>query len=47
MRRIKEKKKITSTVKTSQMSKKWQYLTSIEVSFLSQNLQNDRVTPRL
>ena len=36
-----------STMKTYQMPNKWQYLTSIKVSFSSQNLQNDTVKPRL
>ena len=34
-----------STMKTHQMPNKWQYLTCIKVSFSSQNLQNDIVTP--
>ena len=36
-----------STIKTHQMPNKWQYLTCIKMSFSSQNLQNDIVTPRL
>ena len=36
-----------STMKTSQMPNKCQYLTSIKVSFSNQNLQHDIVTPRL
>ena len=36
-----------STMKTHQMPNKWQYLTCIKVSFSSQNLQNDIVTPIL
>ena len=48
MRRIKEKEKNdTSSMKTHQMPNKWQYLTCIKVSFSTQNLQNDIVTPRL
>ena len=35
-----------STMKTHQMSNKWQHLTCIKVSFSSENLQNDIVTPR-
>ena len=43
-----KKKEINiSTMKTYQMPNKWQYLTGIKVSFSSQNLQNDIVTPTL
>ena len=47
MRRIKKRKKITSTMKAYQMPNKWQYLTCIKLSFSNQNLQNDIMTPRL
>ena len=46
MSRIKKKGKNILTMKTYQMSNKWQYLTFIEVSLSNQNLQNDIVTPR-
>ena len=36
-----------STMKTHQTPNKWQYLTSIKVSFSNQNFQNDIVTPTL
>ena len=45
--RKKKEEEINICPKTHQMPNKWQYLTSIKVSFSNQNLQNDIVTPRL
>ena len=43
----KKEENTISTMKTHQISNKWQYLTCSKVPFANQNLQNDLVTPRL